>query len=92
MTLPSHYSDFMRQPWDEVGRSPPFSLGLGVPLGLGLEAPFCLGLGVPLGWGWRRKRSDMDGFGNGLGCDPEGERGDITLLAQNFFHRCKCLI
>ena len=59
-----------------VGRSPPFSLCLGAPLGVGL--------GVPLGWGWRWKRSDTDDFGTNLRAIPRG-RGGILHLRHKIF-------
>ena len=89
----------MRQPWGRGGVVAPFSLGLGEPLGglgasfsLALGAPFCLALGVPLGWGRGIKWDDTDDFGTDLRGIPRGRGGDITLSAQNFFYRCKCLI
>ena len=75
-TLPSHYSDFMRQPWGEVGRPPHLSLGLGIPLGLGL--------GVPLGWGRGWRRSDTDDFGADLRAIPR-ERGGILHCRRKIF-------
>ena len=67
-----------------MGLGAPFSLALGIPLGLGLEAPFSLGLGAPLGWGWRWKRSDTDDFGTDLRGIPR-ERGGILHLLHKIF-------
>ena len=62
----------------------PFSLGLGVPLGLGLGALFRLGLGEPLGLGQGWKRSDMDDFGTDLRGIPR-ERGGILHCRRKIF-------
>ena len=53
---------------------------------------FGAGSWVAFGLEWGRKRSDTDDFGTDLRGIPVGRVGVLSPSAQNFFHRCKCLI